>query len=127
MCACKRLCVCVCVCLYCSGGVCLLCVPRGAVSLAPPKPGADTAALQRGAALGRHRDPAVPVAPQTRAAAAQVHQDRSPVRDCVIVTAGSSAAFQTALLHLAWLRAPVAFALMKGRSCRTNAVSLHGF
>ena len=63
----------------------LLGVTRGAVSLAPPKPGADTAALQRGAALGRHRDPAVPVAPQTRAAAAQVHQDRSPVRDCVCV------------------------------------------
>ena len=57
------------------GGVCLLRVPRGASSLAPPEPGAGTAAMQRGAALGGHGDPAVPVAAQESAAAAQVHQD----------------------------------------------------
>jgi len=62
-----------------AGGVCVLRVPRGAVPLAPPKPGAGTAALQRGAALGRHGDPAVPVAAQEGPAAPQVHQDRSAV------------------------------------------------
>lgn len=57
----------------------MLRVPRGAGSLAPPQPGAGTAALQRGAALGRHGDPAVPVSAQEGAAAAQVHQNRCPV------------------------------------------------
>lgn len=61
------------------GGVCVLRFPRGAVPLAPPQPGAGTAALQRGAALGRHRDPAVSVAAKEGPTAPQVHQDRSTV------------------------------------------------
>ncbi|KAL0198221.1 hypothetical protein M9458_006761, partial [Cirrhinus mrigala] len=58
-------------------GVCLLRVSRGTGSLAPPQPGADPAAVQRSAALGRHRDPAVPVAPKEDTASAQVHKDCS--------------------------------------------------
>lgn len=62
-----------------AGGVCVLRVSRRAVPLAPPKPGAGTAALQRGAALGGHGDPAVSVAAKEDPAAPQVHQDRSAV------------------------------------------------
>lgn len=62
-----------------AGGVCVLRVSRWAVPLAPPKPGAGTAALQRGAALGRHGDPTVSVTAQEGPAAPQVHQDRSAV------------------------------------------------
>lgn len=65
-----------------AGGVCVLRVSRRAVALAPPQPGAGTAALQRGAALGRHRDPAVSVAAEEGPAAPQVHQDRSSVSPC---------------------------------------------
>ena len=57
----------------------MLRVSRGAVSLSPPQPGAGTAALQRGATLGRHGDPAVSVTAEEGPAAAQVHQDRSAV------------------------------------------------
>lgn len=57
----------------------MLCVSRRTVPLAPPKPGVGTATLQRGAALGRHRDPAVSVAAKEGPAAPQVHQDRSTV------------------------------------------------
>lgn len=62
-----------------AGGVCVLCVSWRAVPLAPSQPGAGTAALQRGAALGRHRDPAVSVAAKEDPAAPQVHQDFSSV------------------------------------------------
>lgn len=62
-----------------AGGVCVLRVSRRAVALAPPEPGAGTAAVQRGAALGRHGDPAVSVAAEEDPAAPQVHQDRSAV------------------------------------------------
>lgn len=62
-----------------AGGVHLLRISRRAVPLAPSQPGAGTAALQRGAALGRHGDPAMPIAAEEDPAAAQVHQDRSAV------------------------------------------------
>lgn len=64
---------------FSAGGVCVLRVSWGAVPLAPPQPGAGTAAMQRGAALGRHGDPAVPVAAEEDPATPQVHQDRSAV------------------------------------------------
>lgn len=63
----------------------MLRVPRGTGSLAPPQPGTDTAAVQRGAALGRHGDPAVPVASEEDTAAAQVHKDRSLVSVCTLI------------------------------------------
>lgn len=65
--------------VFSAGGVRVLRVSRRAVPLAPPKPGAGPAALQRGAALGRHGDPAVSVAAKEDPAAPQVHQDRSTV------------------------------------------------